>query len=590
MGKLFKIITVTLALVLAIGIASAVALMFLVNPNDFKQMLSKQVKERTGRDFQIEGNIAWSFFPSIGLTVNKAFLGEPPNFSTTAVGKTNFAEIDKVVLSVKTKPLLDHRIELDTIQLNGLKLNLTQKSATKNNWQGLMKAAAAPSAESTTDAETVEKAPDAGGWQWEYNIKNFGLNDAFVNYQNQQTKQSLIIEDFNLNSTQVGGNKPFPITLNFKFKNNQPNISGKVDGHSEVTINTDQTVYKMNPIDFRLHATGLALNGGALDASIKCNMVLDVAQETFAASNIVATINNQAITGKLQGQKIFSEPRIKGKINTQKINVEGVSVNNVSVGIESHDNLTVLSPITANIYSGRLDGKVVIDHHRSIPVITVDSTLSDIDMQQLLSRGGKSSSIQGKGYLTANVSLQGTNTDTWLRTMAGHLRFAVKGGMVQKIDIMGELNALKSVLAKKAAPSRSGGNSGFASLTGTARIKNGIATSKDIRMDSADYTITGAGSTNLINQKINYDVLVTPKGAIATGILEEIVKSLNGIPFIVTGTISDPMIAPDMAKITVAAAKGIMKQQLEKTLDKSKILDKTPIKTIQDQFKLDKLF
>ncbi len=64
-----------LALVLAIPIVAIIAvvlaLVLLVNPNQFKPLIVEQAKQQTGLDLVIEGDIDWQFFPSVGFTLGK---------------------------------------------------------------------------------------------------------------------------------------------------------------------------------------------------------------------------------------------------------------------------------------------------------------------------------------------------------------------------------------------------------------------------------------------------------------------------------------------------------------------------------------
>ena len=66
MKKLIKIIAgiVVVAIVLIGGLIAFVALTF--DPNDYKQEVVDAVKEQTGRDLTIEGDIGLTFFPGWG--------------------------------------------------------------------------------------------------------------------------------------------------------------------------------------------------------------------------------------------------------------------------------------------------------------------------------------------------------------------------------------------------------------------------------------------------------------------------------------------------------------------------------------------
>ena len=67
----------------AIIVLIAVALMavwWLVNPNDYKGRIADSVKESTGRELVLKGDIKLSVFPWIALELGPASLGNPPGF------------------------------------------------------------------------------------------------------------------------------------------------------------------------------------------------------------------------------------------------------------------------------------------------------------------------------------------------------------------------------------------------------------------------------------------------------------------------------------------------------------------------------
>ena len=114
MGKLFKILAwLLLVVVVLIGTAVVVAPLVL-DPNDFKGDIITQVKERTGRDLKIEGDLKLSVFPWLGIEIGGVELGNAPGF-----GDQPFAAAKSAAVRVKLMPLLDKELEVDTIGIDG---------------------------------------------------------------------------------------------------------------------------------------------------------------------------------------------------------------------------------------------------------------------------------------------------------------------------------------------------------------------------------------------------------------------------------------------------------------------------------------
>jgi AsmA protein len=137
-------------------VAAAVLLPLIFDPNDYKQALVEQVKEQTGRDLRIDGDIELSVFPWIGIDVGKVALSNAAGFAEPV-----FAGTDEISIRVKLLPLLSKRVEMDTITVHGLTLNLARDAAGRNNWDDLAAAGSGAGATGTTDASGGQMAAAA---------------------------------------------------------------------------------------------------------------------------------------------------------------------------------------------------------------------------------------------------------------------------------------------------------------------------------------------------------------------------------------------------------------------------------------------
>ena len=63
MKSLVKILLITVAGLVGVVIIASVALLLFVDPNDYRDRISAGVKEATGRDLTIEGELSLSVFP-----------------------------------------------------------------------------------------------------------------------------------------------------------------------------------------------------------------------------------------------------------------------------------------------------------------------------------------------------------------------------------------------------------------------------------------------------------------------------------------------------------------------------------------------
>src|SRR5882762_7134669 len=103
----------------------------LVNPNAYKGGIVAAVKESTGRELRLPGDIKLSVFPWIALELGPASLGNPPGFSDEP-----FVSFQHASVRVKLLPLLSKRLEVGRVEVDGLDLKLLKNAEGKGNWQG----------------------------------------------------------------------------------------------------------------------------------------------------------------------------------------------------------------------------------------------------------------------------------------------------------------------------------------------------------------------------------------------------------------------------------------------------------------------
>ncbi|HWY95420.1 MAG TPA: AsmA family protein, partial [Steroidobacteraceae bacterium] len=110
-----KILAGVMGGIIVLLAAALVAVWWLVNPNDYKGRIAAAVKESTGRDLVLKGDIKLSVFPWIALELGPASLGNPPGF-----GEEPFLAFNRAAVRVKLFPLLAKRLEMDRVELDGL--------------------------------------------------------------------------------------------------------------------------------------------------------------------------------------------------------------------------------------------------------------------------------------------------------------------------------------------------------------------------------------------------------------------------------------------------------------------------------------
>ena len=203
---LFISVTV-LVLVLGVGIA---ALVYLVDWNDFKDTIQNQVKKQTGRDLEIAGDLSPSVFPWAGISIGEISLANAEGY-----GDTPFARIGSADVKVKLLPLIKKEVNVRTVELIGLQVDLQRAADGTTNWDDLIKSTTTTTTEDNGDAEVTKEVEGSGPTIAALAVGGIEILDANVNWNDAMTGMDAALSNFNLTTGAIELAKPFDLNVDF---------------------------------------------------------------------------------------------------------------------------------------------------------------------------------------------------------------------------------------------------------------------------------------------------------------------------------------------------------------------------------------
>ena len=188
--KLFLKISIALILLIVI-VAVSFAIIF--NPNDYKEDIISIVKEKTGRNLSIPGDITLSLLPWIGVDLGAIEISNAKGF-----GKQAFAKMSHLQVRAKFWPLLAQQLEADTIVIEGLYLNLAKNKHGVNNWDDLTDDSTQTKAQPKTPNKKPKKSVSNNELLAAVALNGIKINSAQFNWHDQQQKQKVTIKNVQL--------------------------------------------------------------------------------------------------------------------------------------------------------------------------------------------------------------------------------------------------------------------------------------------------------------------------------------------------------------------------------------------------------
>jgi AsmA protein len=339
--KLLKIVGVTFGVIVTLVVIAAIALWLTFDPNDYKGYIADWVTERTGREFVIEDDLELTFFPWLGVTTGNIRLGNASGF-----GDDPFASIDGATVSVRLLPLLKRQVEIGTVRLDGLELNLAVDAQGTTNWSDLI--GGEDSAE-TAATVTEERAPLLQS----LNIAGVDINDSLIFWRTNTTEVRYVISEVNAESGAISPGQPIEGEISFRIVGVEPQLSADVTASGTMALDTEASNLEarnlrvaFNLADGRgteraagslqignvrvaLASDDIEITRGNLTAMVvappvgpdRAEIQIDFSSAllardagTFSVQDLATNIAGIVARWELSGSELFAEPEFRGSV------------------------------------------------------------------------------------------------------------------------------------------------------------------------------------------------------------------------------------------------------------------------------------
>ncbi|MCY9828315.1 AsmA family protein [Vibrio chagasii] len=242
-----KKLLIFIAVPVFIVVAAILALVLLVNPNQFKPLIVEQAQKYTGLELVIEGDISWQFFPSIGFELGQTELRNPEGFT-----QPNLFKVDTVGVDVSVTPLFSNQLEIGNITLDGAEFYLETLKDGRKNIDALTQASASdastPAVETTSEpaqAPQEQSAAETSGWT--INLAGVTISNALFEMDDKQAGSFTKLYDVSLNLSEFAVDTWTTATFAASGENNQQKFSA--NGSAEFKLAEGFASYALRNID-----------------------------------------------------------------------------------------------------------------------------------------------------------------------------------------------------------------------------------------------------------------------------------------------------------------------------------------------------
>jgi len=274
------------------------ALPVFFNPNDYKDQLIELVKEKTGKQLEIAGDIQIQTSPWLNATctLNKARLAGNSLFTNSTCIASEQTKIELSILPL----LLQKRLHMASIMLDGVTLNLLQNKEGLNNWQRISKlsgekgsAADQGTEPAPPETQITPATPHLTRFLLGVNGLDFGklhLTRVNLRYDNRQTDTIIFLKDVQIKTGRLRENIPFPIEADFNLTLDNHGKKTSLPRSGDITMQGNATLF--------WHERRLLLEDLRMDATLKGKSLPKRGMKIGLTTNSDIHLREQKITIK----------------------------------------------------------------------------------------------------------------------------------------------------------------------------------------------------------------------------------------------------------------------------------------------------
>lgn len=524
----------TLMILLVVLVAGLSALVLLVNPNDFRAYMVRQVEARSGYELKLDGPLRWHVWPQLSILSGR--------MSLTAPGASvALVSADNMRLDVALMPLLSHQLQVEQVMLKGAVIQLTPQTEAVRD----QSAPVAPRENSLPDV------PEDTGWS--FDIGSLKVADSVlvfqhegdeqvtvrnINLQMEQDQQHLATLDFSgrinrnqrdmtlsLNANVDASDYPHKLTADIQQLNWQlsgadlpvQGITGK--GSLQGVWHEDQKQLELNNLD--LQANDSALKGRAsVVLTEQPKWVFDLQFDKLNLENLLPPQTDLAADGVVQqgqNQPKQTRPVIASNIDqpdynglrsfsadillkANSVRWRGIDFTNVSSQMLNHNGLLVISELSGQMGAGHMSLPGMLDVRQDEARAEFQPRLDNIEIGTILKAFNYPISLTGNMTLAGDFSGDKVDAEAFRRSWQGKAHVELANTRMEGLNFQQLVQqAVERSSSVKASESYDSATR-LDSFTTDLSLNNGQLSLDDMQGQSALIALTGTGTMDLVKE------------------------------------------------------------------------------------------
>ncbi|WP_294892639.1 outer membrane assembly protein AsmA [uncultured Gilliamella sp.] len=597
-----KILVILFILILVIVI-SIVSLIVFVDPNHFRGYISQTVKDKTGYELTIEGDLRWHIWPQVSILTDAVKLSD--NGATKPL-----LTADNMRLDVELLPLFSKNLAIKNVFIKSALINITDES--KGNNAKKYTQTLTPSSQPNTDISENKKNAS----NWKFSLDKFEIADSTVALQ--YNNDLINFRNINLLLEQ-NNDKNLSIELKGNIDKNQQDLFYSVNANVDLTQFPEKAIIDLKKLDYSYN--GIASSNKALKGSATGVFNYQQSPKQLNSQNLVFSVNDNNFTSKintrfdnkpyvdlqLSSEKLDLTPFLqqnaksnkdipvqqtspvvssvakdnnqlsilnafdgKTTINIKEIKANKIIMNNVKLNVDNQDGIATFKDLNFDFANGHITATGTANGKQKTPQIKLNTKINNINLNSFFTQMDMAYDLDGIFNASGILETNSLTTNKLLESLKGNANIVITNAKLNNINIQ---NIIESAAAKYGNGNDKSGNqkkyTEFHKINTNAYLNQGNIELNSLNANSETLDIiSGSGKVGMLNHDLDVNLNIKLLGGWNSK--SDTIAKLQKvtIPLRIYGQFSNLRYQLDIAQILSDVFSDKLQQRLDKLRDK----------------------
>jgi len=201
------------------------------------------------------------------------------------------------------------------------------------------------------------------------------------------------------------------------------------------------------------------------------------------------------------------------KLNIDNLTALDLPLDGFAVRAHSTGGLLTLDELRGGLYNGSLDASASLDVRPAVPLLSAETRLARVPVEQLLRSQNEKIIIKGLLNLHGDLHTQGNSQKAWIDNLDGNIGFIIDNGILVDANLEQQVcRAISTLNRKSLSGDPRGKDTPFRELKGTLVLRDGVANNPDLKASIPGLTVNGEGDIDLRVLGMDYRVGIVVEG------------------------------------------------------------------------------